>query len=130
MKLEYVLAVFLGGGLGSVFRYILSYYTNLTFNIVFPIGTLVVNSIGSFLIGFLGYLFEIAIISSEIRVFLTIGVMGGFTTFSTFSLENFNLLRDGEIKLFLINVSLSVLLGVMFVIVGHSLGEIIFRRKV
>lgn len=85
---------------------------------VFPIGTFVVNTVGSLIIGFLWVLFEQLNISAMIRVCVLVGVLGGFTTFSTFSMESFNLLRDGEIKMALINIVVTNLVGLVCVFVG------------
>lgn len=130
MKIEYILTVFFGGGIGAILRYLLSFYTSSWLDPSFPLGTLIVNTLGSFIIGFLSYLSEISIISPSFRIFLMVGVVGGFTTFSTFSLENINLLRDGEIRFFALNVFLSVALGLGAVVVGYLLGELIIGRKV
>lgn len=130
MKFEYLLVVFVGGGIGAVFRYLLSFLISSYFGVVFPMGTLSVNTIGSFLIGFFAYISEISIISPTLRVFIMIGVIGGFTTFSTFSLENVNLIRDGEFLYFSLNVIISLLLGVLSVILGYWFGEILIGRKV
>lgn len=130
MKFEYVLVIFVGGGVGAVFRYILSFLISSYFGIVFPVGTLTVNVIGSFVIGFFAYLSEVAILSSVARAFVMIGVIGGFTTFSTFSLENINLLRDGEFLYFFLNVLFSLIFGLLAVILGYWVGEILVGRKV
>lgn len=130
MKFEYVLVIFVGGGVGAVFRYVLSFLISSYFGVVFPLGTLSVNVIGSFLIGFFAYLSEVSIISSVTRAFVMIGVIGGFTTFSTFSLENMNLIRDGEFLYFFLNVLFSLIFGLLAVILGYWTGEILLGRKV
>jgi CrcB protein len=108
----------LGGALGSVFRYWISGLTHKVFNGGFPWGTLSVNLIGSLVIGLLWGLSETLIISNNMRVFLFLGVLGSFTTFSTFTLENFNLMRDGEYWLTALNVFLSISIGIALVFVG------------
>ncbi|MCS7298709.1 MAG: fluoride efflux transporter CrcB [Spirochaetia bacterium] len=130
MKIEYILTVFFGGGIGAVLRYLLSFYTTSWLDPSFPLGTLIVNTLGSFIIGFISYLSEVSIIPTSFRMFLMVGVIGGFTTFSTFSLENINLLRDGEIKFFVLNIFLSVSLGLGAVVVGYVFGGLIMGRKV
>ncbi|MDH4261897.1 MAG: fluoride efflux transporter CrcB [Spirochaetia bacterium] len=121
------LIVFLGGGLGSLCRFLLSTYVTKSVNSFFPMGTLTVNLIGSFIIGFCYELFERYIVPSEVRILLTTGFLGGFTTFSTFALENTNLLRDGEYRYFLINLLTSNAAGVLFAFAGIMFIRIIFK---
>ena len=112
------LSIALGGAAGALLRYGVSGLISRSFSGGFPLGTLTVNLIGSFLIGLIWGVLEIATISQNLRLFLLIGLLGSFTTFSTFSLENFSMIRDGEYWLVLCNVALSVVLGVMFVFIG------------
>jgi fluoride exporter len=87
----------LGGFIGSASRFWLSSATYRVLGQDFPYGTLLVNVIGSFFIGFLMAIFEQRFtISPNLRIFLTIGILGGFTTFSTFSYETVYLLREGS----------------------------------
>src|SRR5512145_1925917 len=100
-----VFYVALGGALGSVSRYLLGTWTqSLSKSIDFPYGTLTVNLIGCFLIGLLSQL-------AESRAFVFIGILGGFTTFSSFGNETMNLLRDGETFNALANIGANVILG-------------------
>jgi len=112
------LSIAFGGAAGALLRYGVSGLISKSFSGGFPLGTLIVNLIGSLLIGLLWGVLEIATISQNLKLFLLIGLLGSFTTFSTFSLENFSMLRDGEYWLVLFNVALSVVLGVMFVFIG------------
>jgi CrcB protein len=84
----------------------------------FPLGTLVVNLTGSFLIGVVIELFDTAIIPTEWRSLITIGFLGAYTTFSTYTLETVNLLRDGELRLATLNIVASNLIGILFVVLG------------
>jgi CrcB protein len=103
--MQNIFFVFIGGGLGSILRYLLSGAIYRWTNSVFPLGTIAVNTIGCFLIGLMmagmGGRF---IVSPSLRIFLTIGLLGGFTTFSTFSYETIALLKDGEILFSTINI--------------------------
>ena len=113
-----VVLIAVGGSLGCVSRYGLS---TLVYNAtpgVFPYGTMFVNLTGSLLIGILTELFETAIIPSAWRSFLTIGFIGGYTTFSTYTFETLNLLREGEIRLATYNILVSTVLGIAFVALG------------
>jgi CrcB protein len=92
------LFVFLGGGLGSVARFFLSTLAMRYFGGGFPVGTLAVNVVGSLFIGVIVALAgkSAGILSDNARFFLAVGFCGGFTTFSTFSLETFTILQEGR----------------------------------
>jgi len=113
--------VAVGGCVGALLRYWIS---GLTYRFVdggFPWGTLVVNLLGCFLIGFLWVIFERTIFPPNARDFLFIGLLGALTTFSTFGFETVNLLRDGEFVLALGNILLNNLLGIGLVLTGMAL---------
>lgn len=93
----------LGGAIGTILRYLVQGFLQPQ-STVFPWGTFAVNAIGSFVIGFLWAFFDQGFISSNMRLFLFIGLLGGFTTFSSFSLETMNLIRDNEKSLALLNI--------------------------
>lgn len=116
-----------GGAIGTLLRYSLSGLTYKLFNGVFPWGTLFVNLAGSFAIGLLWGFFDIENLSSNIRNFIFIGVLGGFTTFSTFALENFSMFRDGQIKLALSNILASNIIGIALVFAGFLLSKYIIN---
>ncbi|MBI5177943.1 MAG: fluoride efflux transporter CrcB [Nitrospinae bacterium] len=115
-----LLLVAIGGAIGSVTRYLASGFTYRFVSPVFPWGTLAVNLAGSFLIGFLWEMCDRAAVSPNTRTLIFIGFLGGFTTFSSFSLESFNLIRDGEYKMALANVLASNLLGIALVFAGFA----------
>ena len=93
----------------------------------FPVGTLLVNVSGCLAIGFVSGLFAgPVLIREELRIGLTIGLLGGFTTFSTFGLESFLLVNDGQRLAAAANVVLSCLLGILAVIVGYRVAERLF----
>ncbi len=117
------LLIALGGAIGTVLRYIVSGLDYKHSSELFPLSTLVINLTGSLIIGFLWGIFEKAVIPPNIRLFLFIGILGGFTTFSTFCLESFNLLRDGEIKVAFLNIVLSNFFGIVFVFVGFFIAK-------
>jgi len=108
----------IGGAIGALLRYALSGVAYKYLGSGFPWGTLCVNLIGAFAIGILWGLSEKTAISSDFRTFAFIGILGSFTTFSTYGLETFNLFRDGEIKLALANVLVTNVLGIALVISG------------
>jgi CrcB protein len=116
--LKHLFFIALGGGLGATLRYIMSKGIQSSFNTLFPMGTLAVNVTGSLIMGFLFYLFSNIIAPGDLKSFLTIGFLGALTTFSTYSLETVNLLKDGEIKLGLLNFLINNVVCMVMVIIG------------
>lgn len=115
------IAIFVGGGLGSVLRY--SVQLLLHERIVaysFPWATFAVNVIGSFLIGLFYALSSKFSLSEELRLFLTAGLCGGFTTFSTFSNDSLAMIRQGDTIFCLIYVILSVISGIVACLSGGA----------
>ncbi len=117
--------IFVGGGVGSVCRYGLAGWGQRLTHASFPIGTLLVNVLGCFMIGVLNYLFSGGpyLIRPEYRVALTIGLLGGFTTFSTVGWETFAMANEGQGVRAVTNLLLSVSLGFFAVLVGYRLLE-------
>ncbi|TZE80969.1 fluoride efflux transporter CrcB [Calorimonas adulescens] len=121
-----VLLVGIGGFIGSILRYLISGWAETYFSSNIPMGTLLVNVSGCFLIGFI---MEAATavfpLSAELRIFLTTGFMGGFTTFSTLSYETAIMLSDGSNVLALINILLNIGLGITAVWLGRICAQIL-----
>jgi CrcB protein len=116
--------VFLGGGIGATARYGLQGAVYKVTGSGLPYGTLVVNVLGSFIIGLLMTTFEERfLVNPSLRMFLTIGILGGFTTFSSFSYETMALLRDGSYGLGLINVVSSVVVCLGATWLGTIIGK-------
>jgi CrcB protein len=115
------LAIALGGALGSVLRFAAVGYLTPLLNYRFPFGTFVVNIVGSFLIG-VAYvlLVEKTTLPVEWRLFFITGVLGGFTTFSAFSLEILQLWQEGHVFNALLYASSSVILGLLMAFVGMA----------
>jgi CrcB protein len=113
-----------GGALGSVLRYAIQGWVQRAADGSFPAGTLAVNVIGCAAIGFLTALFTGPfLIREEYRIGLTVGILGGFTTFSTFGLESFTLMNAGQLGLMALNIILSCVLGLIAVWAGYRVGE-------
>jgi CrcB protein len=113
-----LLLVGLGGFIGAILRYVLGGWIQNSF-INFPVGTLVINTTGSFFIGLIMYLSEYqGLFSDDTRIFLTIGILGGYTTLSTFGYESFRLFDDSKFELMTINVVSTVLFSIMAVYLG------------
>ena len=122
------LVVFLGGGLGAGLRFALSGWIDQRFNGTFPLGTLLINITGSLAIGFLASLTDTTgkiLIGPYGREFLMIGILGGYTTFSSFSLQTLNLARGGEWAAAGLNCLLSLSLCLIAVWFGHILAQVI-----
>jgi CrcB protein len=124
-----ILFVATGGALGSVLRYLLgTWVQTASKSIDFPYGTLAVNLVGCFVIGLLAQLAEArGLFTSESRAFVFVGILGGFTTFSSFGNETVNLLRDGETWNALANVGANVILGLILVWLGRTVAFWIWR---
>ena len=114
--------IFLGGGLGSVSRYLLHLFINGRGPIVgFPWSTFSINILGSLLIGIFYALSARFNLSQETRLFLTVGLCGGFTTFSTFSNESLFLFKEGMYLTLISYIALSIILGILAVLAGAYL---------
>ena len=122
--MRFYLAVALGGALGSMARYFVGSFVQLRAGAGFPTGTLVINITGSFLLAFLlRYALDGGSLSPELRLLLTTGFCGGYTTFSTFSYETAALMRDGEHARALTYVGASVGLSLLATFLGFSLAD-------
>ena len=122
MPLQVYIAIAIGGALGSVARYFLSGVVANAFGETFPWGTLVINVTGSFVIGFFATLTGPdgrVFVGTNARQFVMTGICGGYTTFSSFSLQTLNLTRDGEWLYAGGNVTASVILCLIAVWLGH-----------
>lgn len=117
-----IVYIFIGGGLGSVLRFLISNYTSKLANIQnFPLGTFVVNMIGCFLIGILtSYFIKV---DNYLKFLLITGFCGGFTTFSTFSVENYSLWQNGNYLMLFIYIALSVIVGLGAVFLGLQMAK-------
>ena len=109
-----VIAIIIGGGLGSLCRYVMSMNVYLLLGKSFPYGTLAVNILGSIIMGSVYILvMEKITISEELRAGITVGFLGAFTNFSAFSIETMNLIESGEITKAGLNIILSVILWIV-----------------
>ncbi|WP_033169555.1 fluoride efflux transporter CrcB [Selenomonas sp. ND2010] len=124
--------VFIGGGLGAVCRYGVTTMVGMLLGGMFPWGTLVVNLVGSLLMGLvLGALLPLAkslqLLPESLRLLLIVGFLGGFTTFSSFSMETLTLLRGDSFFLAAVNVVGSIVLGLAAAYIGYQLA-MVFQR--
>jgi len=120
-----VILVTIGGGIGSAARYLVSTWAAARFGSEFPYGTLIVNIVGCFIIGaFMTVATERLIVSPYWRVFVTVGIVGGFTTFSSFSYETMHLLQDADVLRAFYNVGLNVFVGFSATWLGIGLARL------
>lgn len=124
-----ILLIGLGGAFGSIARYLTSTWVQtISKSLDFPYGTLTVNLIGCFIIGFLAQLAETrGIFTSETRLLIFTGVLGGFTTFSSFGNETLNLARAGSYTGALINIGANVIFGLLAVWLGRSSAYLLWK---
>jgi fluoride exporter len=119
-----LVAIAMGGAVGAVLRYLVASGVQRGSGLDFPLGTLTVNVLGSLIMGLLfELLVERAALGPEWRAALLVGVLGAFTTFSTFSMETVNLIGEGRIVAATCNVALSVSTCLLAVWLGVSLGR-------
>ncbi|MCD6048249.1 MAG: chromosome condensation protein CcrB [Gammaproteobacteria bacterium] len=129
MNLMNLLLVFFGGALGSVARYSLTCFSITRWpQMIFPVGTFAVNLIGSFLIGLFSVYFvqRWPHVAQTLRLFFMVGILGGFTTFSSLSLETVSLLYEGEGGTAFIYILASVAIGLLAAWLGIMLGKFFY----
>ncbi len=123
MNLTLLLFIGAGGFFGAISRYLIATNTQKAFDTFFPIGTLTVNVLGSFIIGFAAMFFAQSV-EPEYKAFVITGFLGALTTFSTFSLENITMLQDGEIT----KVALNIFLNVALTLSATLLAIMLFKK--
>jgi CrcB protein len=126
--LNFILVI-IGGAIGSVARFSLSTWVNqvMQTRAIFPYGTLAVNMVGSFLAGLVWGMSMETTMKPETRIFLLVGFMGGFTTFSAYALESYNLFDNGEIKAAFINILANNVFSLILVFAGIITAKYIIR---
>ena len=118
-----VICVAAGGAIGALLRYTVATAIHSFVAGMFPWGTLAVNLVGSFLAGCLWHFSEQIALDPRVKVFIFIGILGGFTTFSTYMLETLNLMRDGELVLALANMIVHTVAGIILVFAGFTAAQ-------
>lgn len=118
-----ILAIFIGGGLGSLSRYGVAILLR-AYSMDFPFATLLVNITGSLILGFTIALFwDKAHLNDTVKLALTVGFCGGLTTFSTFSWETFDLIKNGELVLAVIYALISIITCILAISLGAFLSK-------
>jgi CrcB protein len=123
--MKIILAIGIGSFIGGISRYLITLLIQNKFLSTFPYGTFAVNIIGCFLIGIVYALSETGNINVEWRIFLATGILGGFTTFSSFSNETVSMMRDGQYWHAFAYVAISVIAGLTATFAGISIFKII-----
>lgn len=126
LEFKTILAVGIGGAIGSILRYYTVLYQTKYYSVDFPFAILFVNIIGSFLIGFLYIYFSSYIVSHNIKLLLLTGFLGGLTTFSTFALDNY-LLFNNSIYLTLLNIFSNLFGSIFAVFIGIKIAQLLFK---
>lgn len=120
-----IVAVAIGGGIGAALRYLVTVFANMHGGIIFPYGTVLVNTIGSFIISLLMmYFASHSSLPGVIKLFAITGILGGFTTFSTFNMELLTFVRSGEVTFALVYGGLNVIGAFICCWLGIILGEL------
>jgi len=126
VNLSLLLYIGVGGFFGAISRFLLSNFVNKSFDsyeTLIPLGTLSVNILGSFIIGFMAVYFE-QNVAPEYKALVITGFLGALTTFSTFSLENIQMLQDGEFS----SVAINILLNVFLTLLATYSAIVLFKR--
>ena len=113
------------GALGAMSRYGVGFWTEKRFGHTFPYGTLTVNVLGSLIIGIVIYIASAHMISRDLRLFITTGFLGAFTTFSSFSYDTVKLFQEGSHGLAFLNVGMNLVLGIGAAFAGVLIGRVI-----
>ena len=122
------LMIALGGSAGALSRFFISAFINNSAAGSFPYGTLFLNVTGSFVIGFLFQIYQSVLVADEMKMFLTVGFLGSYTTFSTYSLETLNLILAHEYKSAVINILVSNILAVFMSLLGMLAARVIIMK--
>jgi CrcB protein len=120
-----IIVIGFAGLVGTLARYWLSGGLDRWWGGTFPFGTMIVNLVGCLAIGFLFHSMERYLVDPIVRTVVLVGFLGGFTTFSSFAVQSFNLLRDGELFLAGANIVISNIVGLFLVWVGYAVSRIL-----
>lgn len=121
-----IIIVGTGGFIGSVMRYLLQVFIENKLLSTFPLATMIANITGSFIIGVIFALAEKSLMNSDWRIFMSVGICGGFTTFSAFAFNNFNMIKEHTWNQLFLNIGGTMILGILAVYLGIILVREIF----
>jgi len=120
--------VILGGGIGALLRYLSTQFVNSIFKTQFSFGTIFVNCVGALLIGFLINFFDLYSLSAKLRLLIITGFLGGYTTFSAYSLETVQYFINGNIKFAVANILINNVLCILFVFLGLWINNTVVKQ--
>jgi CrcB protein len=120
--------VIIGGGIGALLRYLSTQFINSIFKTQFSFGTIFVNCVGALLIGFLINFFDLYSLNPKWRLLVITGFLGGYTTFSAYSLETVQYFINGNIKYAIFNILINNVLCILLVLFGLWLNNLIFSK--
>ena len=123
-----ILLIIIGGGIGALFRHYSTQIINNIFINKFILGTIFVNCIGSFLMGFFMNIFSTISIDIKWKLFIITGFLGGYTTFSAYSFETTNYIMNGNIKYAILNIVISNIICLLFVFFGIWINKLIILK--
>jgi CrcB protein len=122
------LLVVIGGGTGALLRYLSTQFVNSIFKTQFSFGTVFVNCVGALLIGFLINFFDLNLLSTKWKLLLITGFLGGYTTFSAYSLETVQYFLNGNVKFAVINILTNNVLCILLVLLGLWIHNLVFSK--
>lgn len=122
------LMIALGGSAGALSRFFVSSFINNLVSASFPLGTLFLNVTGSFIIGFLFQVYQSVLVADELKMFITVGFLGSYTTFSTYSLETLNLIIAQQYRSAVVNIFVSNILAVGMSLLGMIAARLLLMK--
>ncbi|RXJ95426.1 fluoride efflux transporter CrcB [Arcobacter sp. AHV-9/2010] len=126
LEFKTLIAIGIGGAVGSILRAITVFYQTKYYPVDFPLGILVVNILGSLLLGFVYFYISNFIVSENVRFLLITGFLGGLTTFSTFALDSY-LLLNSSLNLAILNIVLNISGSIFAIFLGIKIAQFIFK---
>ena len=122
-----VLVIATGGAVGALSRYYLTFFLQVQPGYSFPVGTLAVNLIGAFIIGICTGIVHFSTMSENLRLLIMTGFLGALTTFSTYSIETVNLIKNNMLRYAILNVAISTISGILLAYAGYALIQLILE---
>ena len=126
LEFKTLIAIGIGGAVGSILRAITVFYQTKYYPVDFPLGILIVNILGSLILGFVYFYISNFIVSENVRFLIITGFLGGFTTFSTFALDSY-LLLNSSLSLAILNIILNISGSIFAIFLGVKIAQFIFK---